>query len=79
MVVHMSEEEKRELEEIPLTQEALTVKDAAKYMGVSVRTLWRWMTGGKLRYYQADDHGPVRILKKDLQAMWKPHNREAKH
>ncbi|MSQ27872.1 MAG: DNA-binding protein [Dehalococcoidia bacterium] len=51
-----------------------TVAEAAKLLDVSIATVWRWVTGGKLPAYRV---GPrkIRIAKKDLSAVISPAQR----
>ncbi|MEK7215939.1 MAG: helix-turn-helix domain-containing protein [Chloroflexota bacterium] len=51
-----------------------TVAEAAKLLDVSIATVWRWVTGGKLPAYRV---GPrtIRIAKKDLSTVISPAQR----
>ena len=50
----------------PTDTQFLTIAEAAELLGVSQRTIYRWMRGGYLRYFRVGNI--TRIQRKDLQA-----------
>jgi excisionase family DNA binding protein len=51
--------------------EWLTTKEAAAYLKVTRRTLYRWMEEGRLRFYELAS-GRRRVRKEDLDALLTP-------
>jgi excisionase family DNA binding protein len=51
--------------------EWLTSKEAAAYLKVTRRTLYRWMEEGRLRFYELAS-GRRRLRKEDLDALLTP-------
>lgn len=42
-------------------RQAVRIGEAAEVLGVSRRTVWRWVIGGRVRYLRPNDVGPYRI------------------
>lgn len=42
-------------------RQAVRIGEAAEVLGVSRRTVWRWVTSGRVRYLRPNDVGPYRI------------------
>lgn len=47
----------------------LTIEEAAEYLRVSKRTIYRWLHDGLLPGYRAGPRGPWRFLREDLDGM----------
>lgn len=50
--------------------------DAARYVGVSRNTIYRWCKEGRLRYYTLDSGGGRRFRKEDLNSLFRLQSRE---
>jgi excisionase family DNA binding protein len=53
-------------------QNWFTPAEAAKYLRVSRQTIYNYMDGGLLPYYELSSGGGRRILRSDLDALLKP-------
>ena len=51
-----------------ITEEFLSTKDAAKYAGVHINTIWKWIWAGDLKASRVGEHGNYRILPSDIDA-----------
>ena len=51
----------------------LTVPEAAEYLGVTKRVIWKWIQDGKLGCYRIGDGRSIRIGTSHLQEYLKKH------
>ena len=58
-------------------QDWFTPAEAAKYLRVSRQTIYNYMDGGLLPYYELVSGGGRRIRRSDLDALLKPPSKEA--
>jgi excisionase family DNA binding protein len=52
--------------------EAVTIKEAANYLGVSHKTIRRRISDGTLPAFRVAGGGPIRVLAKDVEALKTP-------
>jgi excisionase family DNA binding protein len=57
-------------------EEFVTVKEAADHLRVSLRTLYRWLDQGKLKYFRAGSS--TRIQLSELDCFISEHTRQTK-
>lgn len=58
-------------DDIRTRREAVTITEAADYLGVSGKTIRRLIAGGKLPAYRVAG-GPIRVLASDVEALKVP-------